>query len=142
MNAPAVQAAPAGKSLEFQHSNTRTPQQARRWLSEQLEAAHVPAATIEDCESVAAELVANAGQHVGGRILFSEQVTELGVELTVFDGGHVPPERWNGPGGLYDERGRGSAIVEALAVEVTVTMHPSGKSVRALIGYRGAEADQ
>lgn len=123
------------KSLEFHHPDTRTPQQARRWLGRELTAARVPAATVEVCESVVTELAANAGQHIGGRILVSALVMAHGVQVSVFDGGQIAPERWQRAGGLDDERGRGNVIVAALADEVTVTMRPSGKTVTALIGH-------
>jgi anti-sigma regulatory factor (Ser/Thr protein kinase) len=84
-----------------------------------------------DAELLASELVANAAEHARGPISLAvrrqaEPGTRHGITCEVTDTSPTQPQsRQAGPG---DERGRGLAIVAALASDSGVRAGPSGKT--------------
>lgn len=122
-------------ALEIRAADDTAPYRARRWVAWLLESADVSQDTIDTVLLAVSELVTNAVVHgrVGGRVLVSAQVLDAGVRLVVHD--DAPVVDWQEPGGLEDERGRGVLIVEAIAVELTITTDVSGTTVDALIPF-------
>jgi anti-sigma regulatory factor (Ser/Thr protein kinase) len=92
------------------------------------------------------ELVANAGQHAGpgpiGLALrrHAQPDGQPGITCEVTDTSPIPPrQRDAGPG---DERGRGLAIVTALAAESGIRPEPGGKTTWFTLALSGRRAGQ
>jgi two-component sensor histidine kinase len=101
----------------------------RRQLGAELSAAGLPAAVVGDAALVVSELVGNAVRYArplaGGVLDVTWSVTPDCIRLEVTDGGgpSVPRRSDAGPA---DVRGRGLAIVTALARDWGVEVHPDG----------------
>jgi anti-sigma regulatory factor (Ser/Thr protein kinase) len=101
---------------------------ARHLLREDLLARRLPARLIDDCLVVVSELVANAIRHArpfpaadgSGRLRLGWSVTREQVWIAVTDGGGPGRPHVESPS-LIDIRGRGLAIVDAIADEWGVT---------------------
>jgi len=108
------------------------PRRAREAIRHALAAWGAAAAVTADAELMASELVANAVEHGDGRPvdLYLRAWTgpggRRGIACAVADTSPDPPRpRRAGPG---SERGRGLAIVAALATDSGVTTRPGGKT--------------
>lgn len=103
--------------------------QVRRQLGAELAGAGLPAALVGDAALVVSELVGNAVRYArplsGGVLEVSWTVRSDCIRLQVSDGGgpSVPRRRDAGPA---DIRGRGLAIVAALARDWGVEVHVNG----------------
>jgi anti-sigma regulatory factor (Ser/Thr protein kinase) len=102
---------------------------ARRELGADLTDWGLPAAVIDDAELVVSELIGNAvryGRPLPGNVLRVAWAVESGcLVLKVTDGGSPQTPRFR-EAGPFDVRGRGLAIVDALARKWGVDRHENG----------------
>ena len=97
----------------------------------------VPQVTVEEAESVVAELFVNAVQHASplpdGCVRVHWKVKAGAVEVEVRDGGGDTEPRPNRPS-VWATRGRGLRIVRSLAHEWGVQEERNGRTVWAALG--------
>ncbi|ROQ76795.1 anti-sigma regulatory factor (Ser/Thr protein kinase) [Streptomyces sp. CEV 2-1] len=89
---------------------------------------------VADALLVTSELVTNAVRHGGGLTGFAAELTDEGLRLSVADASPDPPidhEAQTSAVGRIG--GYGWALVRRLAKQVSVTVHPGGKRIIALI---------
>jgi anti-sigma regulatory factor (Ser/Thr protein kinase) len=99
---------------------------ARRYVLDRCQDSGLPL-LCEDAALLASELVANAIQHAGGPIEVRAERDNGHLVVQVADGSSETP-RVQRPD-PWTERGRGMAMVEAVARDWGVSSHPAGKVV-------------
>lgn len=80
---------------------------------------------------VVSELVTNAKRHAGGVTGFRLDAAPGSVTVTVTDASTTPPRLRRTD--AFEPGGFGWPLVQELATEVSVYIHPDGKSVRAVL---------
>ncbi|MFJ6716616.1 ATP-binding protein [Streptomyces sp. NPDC091265] len=89
---------------------------------------------VADALLVTSELVTNAVRHGGGLTGFAAELTDEGLRLVVADASPDLPVASDSEGsGVGRVGGYGWVLVSRLAKQVSVSVHPGGKSVVALI---------
>ncbi|MFJ8251786.1 ATP-binding protein [Streptomyces sp. NPDC094466] len=89
---------------------------------------------VADALLITSELVTNAFRHGGGLTAFTAEITDEGLLLTVGDASQdLPVACDTGASGADRIGGYGWPLVCRLAKETSVTVHPGGKNVVALI---------
>lgn len=91
---------------------------------------------VADALLVTSELVTNAVRHGGGLTGFAAELTDEGLRLAVADASPDLPVSYDAgteTSGVGRIGGYGWALVRRLAKQVSVTVHPGGKNIVALI---------
>ncbi|MFI7285705.1 ATP-binding protein [Streptomyces anulatus] len=89
---------------------------------------------VADALLVTSELVTNAVRHGGGLTGFAAELTDEGLRLVVADAStDLPVACGTETSGVGRIGGYGWALVRRLAKQVSVTVHPEGKRIVALI---------
>lgn len=124
------------RTVRLPHSY-RSAREARHVLVSDLGRRGVPQVTVEEAESVVAELFVNAVQHASplpdGCVRVHWKVKAGAVEVEVRDGGGDTEPRPNRPS-VWATRGRGLRIVRSLAHEWGVQEERNGRTVWAALG--------
>ncbi|AEN10617.1 MULTISPECIES: ATP-binding protein [unclassified Streptomyces] len=89
--------------------------------------------TVADALLVTSELVTNAFRHGGGLTGFAAEVNDEGLLLTVSDASSTPPAVTVRLPQADHIGGYGWPLVRRLTQRLTVTFHPGGKHIVALI---------
>ncbi|MFD3809331.1 ATP-binding protein [Streptomyces sp. NPDC058611] len=110
-----------------------TSSAARRTVDELLERAGVSLDSViaADALIVTTELITNAIRHGGGITLFRTDITGDTLHVSVGDASTRPPSSRRGeparPGGY------GWPLIQRLAESIEITLHPEGKTIRAVL---------
>ncbi|MFD3546811.1 ATP-binding protein [Streptomyces sp. NPDC058655] len=106
---------------------------ARRRVTELLERVGVSLDSViaVDALMVTTELATNAIRHGGGITLFRTETTDHALHVSVGDGSTRTPTSHRGdpvkPGG------HGWPLIQRLAEHIDITLHPGGKTIKAIL---------
>ncbi|MFD3549176.1 ATP-binding protein [Streptomyces sp. NPDC058655] len=106
---------------------------ARHHVSESLQRIGVGLDSViaADALMVTTELVTNATRHGGGITLFRTDITGDALHVSVGDAStRTPTARRSDPG---QPGGYGWPLIQRLAEHIDVTLHPGGKTIRAVL---------
>lgn len=100
----------------------------RAWLREGLSAARVPSEVVDVAELLVSEVVTNAVEYGAGNEIIVHLAADGDIETAVHDQGRTGAPRL-GRAAADDVRGRGLALVQALATSWGIRPSKSGKWV-------------
>ncbi|MGW5852364.1 ATP-binding protein [Streptomyces sp. NPDC055254] len=106
---------------------------ARHHVSESLQRIGVSPDSViaADALVVTTELVTNAARHGGGLTLFRTDITGDALHVSVGDAAtRTPTSRRSDPG---QPGGYGWPLIQRLAEHIDITLHPGGKTIRAVL---------